>query len=151
MSHKNTSKCFRKFKKCDDKKYQENHETVHEKNLYIASIPLIFVFNILRSFIYVVLIIFRYVWRSVSKVLIFKKVHTPLDPSLNFNYEKSELICQELINRMSKSKKYNSPQATSGDPLLMKQKEHHRRAFEFISKALKIDEENEGEFVIQRS
>ncbi|XP_063992057.1 spastin isoform X3 [Diachasmimorpha longicaudata] len=30
------------------------------------------------------------------------------------------------------------------DPLLAKQKHHHRRAFEFISKALKIDEENEG-------
>ncbi|XP_024936042.1 spastin isoform X3 [Cephus cinctus] len=32
-----------------------------------------------------------------------------------------------------------------GDPLLAKQKHHHRRAFEFISKALKIDEENEGQ------
>lgn len=31
-----------------------------------------------------------------------------------------------------------------GDPLLAKQKHHHRRAFEFISKALKIDEDNEG-------
>lgn len=31
-----------------------------------------------------------------------------------------------------------------GDPLLAKQKHHHRRAFEYISKALKIDEENEG-------
>lgn len=30
------------------------------------------------------------------------------------------------------------------DPLLAKQKHHHRRAFEFISKALKIDEDNEG-------
>ncbi|KAL5284506.1 SPAST family protein [Megaselia abdita] len=31
-----------------------------------------------------------------------------------------------------------------GDPLLARQKQHHRRAFEYISKALKIDEENEG-------
>lgn len=31
-----------------------------------------------------------------------------------------------------------------GDPLLAKQKHHHRRAFEYISKALKVDE-NEGE------
>lgn len=40
------------------------------------------------------------------------------------------------------------PQQSSGpgpgDPLLAKQKHHHRRAFEYISKALKIDEENEG-------
>lgn len=34
-----------------------------------------------------------------------------------------------------------------GDPLLAKQKHHHRRAFEYISKALKIDEENEGKQV----
>lgn len=33
-----------------------------------------------------------------------------------------------------------------GDPLLAKQKHHHRRAFEYISKALKIDEENEGKY-----
>ncbi|XP_077296765.1 spastin isoform X8 [Arctopsyche grandis] len=32
-----------------------------------------------------------------------------------------------------------------GDPSLAKQKHHHRRAFEYISKALKIDEENEGQ------
>ncbi|XP_050718311.1 spastin-like isoform X3 [Eriocheir sinensis] len=31
-----------------------------------------------------------------------------------------------------------------GDPLLARQKHHHRKAFEYISKALKIDEENEG-------
>lgn len=34
-----------------------------------------------------------------------------------------------------------------GDPLLAKQKHHHRRAFEYISKALKIDEENEGNLI----
>ncbi|KAL1375609.1 hypothetical protein pipiens_017398, partial [Culex pipiens pipiens] len=34
-------------------------------------------------------------------------------------------------------------QVGPGDPLLAKQKHHHRRAFEYISKALKIDEENE--------
>lgn len=43
----------------------------------------------------------------------------------------------------------NSPRLPPGpgpaDPLLAKQKHHHRRAFECISKALKIDEENEGE------
>lgn len=47
----------------------------------------------------------------------------------------------------------NSPRVPVGpgpaDPLLAKQKHHHRRAFEYISKALKIDEENEGECVTQ--
>ena len=38
----------------------------------------------------------------------------------------------------------NTAATGSVDPLLAKQKDHHRKAFEFISKALKIDEENEG-------
>ncbi|KAK6635788.1 hypothetical protein RUM44_001042 [Polyplax serrata] len=42
---------------------------------------------------------------------------------------------------MSGSSKH---QPGPGDTLLVKQKQHHRRAFEYISKALKIDEENEG-------
>uniref|UniRef100_A0A146L6H0 Spastin n=1 Tax=Lygus hesperus TaxID=30085 RepID=A0A146L6H0_LYGHE len=54
---------------------------------------------------------------------------------------RSELLYQELVCRMSSHK---NKENQSGDPLLAKQKEHHRRAFEFISKALKIDEENEG-------
>lgn len=37
--------------------------------------------------------------------------------------------------------------STLGDTLLANQKEHHRKAFDFISKALKIDEENTGKFV----
>jgi len=35
-----------------------------------------------------------------------------------------------------------------GDPQLAKQKHHHRKAFEYISKALKLDEENEGEILL---
>ncbi|XP_014259911.1 spastin isoform X2 [Cimex lectularius] len=45
---------------------------------------------------------------------------------------------------MTSHKMKRTVSSLSGDPLLSKQKEHHRRAFEFISKALKIDEENEG-------
>lgn len=37
-----------------------------------------------------------------------------------------------------------------GDTLLATQKEHHRKAFDFISKALKIDEENTGKLALNR-
>jgi len=36
------------------------------------------------------------------------------------------------------------PQPGPGEPALAKQKHHHRKAFEYISKALKIDEEDKG-------
>lgn len=47
-----------------------------------------------------------------------------------------------VVAEMAQSHRSSGP--GPGDPLLAKQKHHHRRAFEYISKALKIDEENEG-------
>lgn len=51
-------------------------------------------------------------------------------------------VIVEEIHEMSVVNRNSGP--GPGDPLLAKQKHHHRRAFEYISKALKIDEENEG-------
>lgn len=56
---------------------------------------------------------------------------------------KDGLVSTELAPSEDMSQIHN---VGPGDPLLAKQKHHHRKAFEYISKALKIDEENEGEF-----
>jgi len=37
-----------------------------------------------------------------------------------------------------------APSVGPGEPVLAKQKHHHRKAFEYISKALKLDEEDKG-------
>lgn len=57
-----------------------------------------------------------------------------------------ENIVLEEIHEMSQISRGSTSGPGPGDPLLAKQKHHHRRAFEYISKALKIDEENEGKF-----
>ncbi|KAK9498151.1 hypothetical protein O3M35_004029 [Rhynocoris fuscipes] len=157
MFHKDSQKCLKKPRKVDDRSCNNNEkESVHEKNLHIASLPLVFVFNILRSVIYLFFVIIRYIWKSSAKVMVFKpsseqdrrptSLLTDVSEGIEVN---EEIICSELICRMAshKSKQSGTGQAKAvlaGDPLLAKQKEHHRRAFEFISKALKIDEENEG-------
>lgn len=53
-------------------------------------------------------------------------------------------VIVEEVHEMTHVNRVNSGPGP-GDPLLAKQKHHHRRAFEYISKALKIDEENEGQ------
>lgn len=121
----------------------ESRESVHKQNLYIVSFPIIILFNILRSILYQIFIIFKYIFNVSSHYLYqpLRKRHTNIEICVN-----SEQV-QALNNHSSNSTEGMSQpqhQVGPGDPLLAKQKHHHRRAFEYISKALKIDEENEG-------
>lgn len=116
----------------------ESRDSVHKQNLYIVSFPIIFLFNILRSLLYQFFIIFKYLFNVSAQ---FARPLQTKEKNIEIIVNSAE--SGELIDKMT------TPQRTStapgpGDPLLAKQKHHHRRAFEYISKALKIDEENEG-------
>jgi spastin len=111
--------------------------SVHKRNLCIVSFPIIFLFNILRSLLYQIFVILRFVYCSSSNYLIKKR---------QFECESNQggsCVVVEEISEMAQVHRVSGP--GPGDPLLAKQKHHHRRAFEYISKALKIDEENEGQ------
>lgn len=111
--------------------------SVHKRNLCFVSFPIIFMFNILHSLLYQIFIILKFIYCSSSSYLLRNRKSTFSD----LNNKQSESVeIQEMSNI--------APRLTGpgpGDPLLAKQKHHHRRAFEYISKALKIDEENEGQ------
>lgn len=119
--------------------------SVHKQNFYIVSYPIILLFNILRTLLYQLFIIFKYIFTASSRI-----VYRPV--VLRKDCSKLEIVTDdgnktvsepgEEIIQMSTVPKQIGP--GPGDPLLAKQKHHHRRAFEYISKALKIDEENEG-------
>ncbi|KOX70992.1 Spastin [Melipona quadrifasciata] len=103
--------------------YHHNHRfldtpqpSVHKRNLYIVSFPLILLFNVLRTLLYQLFVVFKYLYTSTSQLI-----------------QRRQALPRRAIG------------PGPGDPLLAKQKHHHRRAFEFISKALKIDEDNEGQ------
>jgi spastin len=118
--------------------------SVHKKNLYIVSFPLIILFNVLRTIIYQLYVIFKYIYASTSH-LIQRKHSNKNTCQLEIIVDR-ETECNEhknIIEDMSHNTR-RPPGPGPGDPLLAKQKHHHRRAFEYISKALKIDEENEG-------
>lgn len=110
--------------------------SVHKRNLCIVSFPIIFLFNILRSLLYQFFLILRFIYCSSSNYFIkYRKTECE-----NAVAGEQSVVVEEI--EMSQSHRNSGP--GPGDPLLAKQKHHHRRAFEYISKALKIDEENEG-------
>uniref|UniRef100_A0A2M4CQT9 Spastin n=1 Tax=Anopheles darlingi TaxID=43151 RepID=A0A2M4CQT9_ANODA len=183
--------------------------SVHKQNLYIISFPVIFVFNILRSLLYQLFVIFRYVYNFTSKV-VYRPVrkecgleivintdgsghhhhhhhhhhsnhtsvagqhsqqqqqqYSPLQqPPFQQQQQQPQQAQEDLPQQqahplqcshsgtlvsggegreMSIQRSASGSQVGPGDPLLAKQKHHHRRAFEYISKALKIDEDNEDQ------
>lgn len=153
--------------------------SVHKQNLYVVSFPIIFLFNVLRSLIYQLFCIFRYLYGASTKV-IYRSPHRrdcnieivvqnskdqhqqalicPLergeDGSLIESQRAQHILPQRRLQPLEMSGNRAGGGAAGGgayspgpgDPLLAKQKHHHRRAFEYISKALKIDEENEGKY-----
>lgn len=141
MLRKDNSRIPKKGKKSDNPKSQAETISVHKKNLFIISYPVIFLFVIFRSILYHFFLLIKAFGTLVTSVTFsgrsnaLKNNDTVLcDP---IKYENSVV----LTYKMSGSSKH---QPGPGDTLLVKQKQHHRRAFEYISKALKIDEENEG-------
>lgn len=100
----------------------------HRRNFRLVAAPLLFIFSVLRTIalqLYVVLGIL------VCRTSILDRNHTLA--SARRDAEAGEPMT---------SKPHRSP--GPGEPLLASQKRHHRKAFEYISKALKIDEEDAG-------
>ncbi|XP_069688720.1 spastin isoform X3 [Periplaneta americana] len=143
MLRKGTSKSPKKSRKSEDRSARQDFPSVHKRNLYFVSFPVIFLFDILRSLLYQLFVIFKYLYATTSKL-----VHRPKTNStckVEIVIPESESEAQDYPQDMSQLHPKHPTGPGPGDPLLAKQKHHHRRAFEFISKALKIDEENEGQ------
>ncbi|XP_070166290.1 spastin isoform X3 [Polyergus mexicanus] len=122
--------------------------SVHKRNLYVVSFPLILLFNVLRTLLYQLFMVFKYLYTSTSQLIQRRQAskqvcqleivvgQKPTDGRLTNSQIEGEIMSQVPRRPIGPG---------PGDPLLAKQKHHHRRAFEFISKALKIDEDNEGQ------
>lgn len=149
---------------------QQHHSSVHKQNFYIVSYPIVLLFNILRSILYQLFLAFRYIFTASSRIAYRIPGRHKSSGSADIKLE----VVNTLVNRDSSSPEQQQLLLTTsvtsggetediigmsssgntklvgpgpGDPLLAKQKHHHRRAFEYISKALKVDE-NEGKCII---
>ncbi|XP_013171129.1 PREDICTED: spastin isoform X2 [Papilio xuthus] len=144
LSRKTTRSPNRKSKKADANLAKgsalrhESQPSVHKRNLYVVSYPIIILFNVLRSILYQLFIIFKYLYSASHRFM-----HKPRkNGECNLEVVVKDGVISTELAAEDMSHTHN---VGPGDPLLAKQKHHHRKAFEYISKALKIDEENEGQ------
>lgn len=128
-----------------DSPTSDTRDSVHKQNLYIVSFPIIVLFNILRSILYQIFIIFKYIFNISSHYMPLRKRQLP-NIQTDVNCDKVQELNSQVNCEVMAARPHHIVGPGPADPLLAKQKHHHRRAFEYISKALKIDEENEGWF-----
>lgn len=121
---------------------EQHRDSVHKQNLYIVSFPIIILFNILRSILYQIFIIFKYIF-NVSSHFLYQPVHkSRANAQTCATSDQLQVLHSHQVEIMATRPRFIPP--GPGDPLFAIQKHHHRRAFEYISKALQIDEENKG-------
>lgn len=149
LSRKTTRSPNRKSKKTDadlakgSALRNDAQPSVHKRNLYVVSFPIIILFNVLRSLLYQVFIIFKYLYSATHRLMHKSQKNGECNLEV---IVKDGVVSTEVIQGEEMSHHHHN--VGPGDPLLAKQKHHHRKAFEYISKALKIDEENEGKQLI---
>ena len=103
----------------------------HRRNFRIVAAPLLFIFSVIRTIALQLYIVLGILVCRTSILANRNRART----ARRCDSESGELMT-------SNARAHRSPGA--GEPLLASQKHHHRKAFEYISKALKIDEEDAG-------
>ncbi|KAK7073676.1 hypothetical protein SK128_021216, partial [Halocaridina rubra] len=164
----------KKIKKGDDRGNKSPSLSVHNKNFYIASYPVVLLFNIVRALLYQIFVLLKTLFRAgtylaqtrtETNVGATTVVITELENcggggnsgsggsvgkgtssglgQVEEGANTQDEVCVPLMGTNGEMPPKVTTNPGPGDPLLAKQKHHHRKAFEYISKALKIDEENE--------
>lgn len=128
---------YKRTKKSDERALVFD-PSVHSKNFYLASYPIVIVFNILRAVLSHLILILRAFYHFGCYIA------RPLSGAPELPAILLEEVTGDPAQAESHMASAKPSQPGPGDPQLAKQKHHHRKAFEYISKALKIDEENDG-------
>ena len=112
-----------------------NYRSIHGRNLKIFAAPLLFIFAVLRTLAY-------QLWVALF-ILGCRSRRALTQRSAEQKVTDEEAPC--LSTPMASNDKCRQG-VGPGEPALALQKHHHRKAFEHISRALKIDEEDSGLF-----
>ncbi|XP_077994193.1 spastin-like isoform X2 [Glandiceps talaboti] len=114
----------------------QDNESVHRKNIRLASYPLVFLFGILRWLVLRIFIILCNVYGN--------KVTLQSRSEIAEQQEDLNIDCRVLplpIPTMDSPSRKPTSGPEVDDRILTQQRQHHRKAFEYLSKALKIDED----------
>jgi len=145
-------------------------ETVHRRNVHLFAQPVILAFHVVRFVAFQLWLLLSLVYRVGSNVLATRpqtetaKPATTTDPDAQTRRTSSSSTSSIVdIARPGPGSagpapgpgspgRATGPPVSSGGgyavrpgaPVLAQQKHHHRKAFEYISKALKLDEDGKG-------
>ena len=128
------------------KKFDENGQ-VHRRNLRLVAIPITCVMGILRLIALQLWIIISFLWMKLPRTKDSEAQTSLIEQECTATYSGSRANSPKRSSNSSEAFDMYAErrvQVGAGEPALSKQKHHHRRAFEYISKALKLDEEDEG-------
>ncbi|XP_076442114.1 spastin-like isoform X3 [Babylonia areolata] len=109
-----------------------NYQSIHGRNLKIFAAPLLFIFAVLRTLAY-------QLW--VALFLLGCRSRQALTQRSAASQKVTDEEAPCLATPMASNER-NRQGVGPGEPALALQKHHHRKAFEHISRALKIDEED---------
>lgn len=151
MQRKGSGRIFgRKKPPGKGKQSDKDQDPVHRRNFRWAALPVIFLFNLLRFLAFQLWIVLTFVCRSGAHALDVKTININKQKSAADNLEsggQQQSLTTPLVHTpLHEMASARVPSVGPGEPALAKQKHHHRKAFECISKALKIDEEDRGWF-----
>ena len=116
------------------KPVQREQESFHRRNLRTVASPVLLFFSLLRT------IAFN-LWILLSILICHGRQLLPLRESERLTETCTDAETGIMTDRSPRNR---ASVPGPGEPILAKQKHHHRKAFEYLSKALKIDEDDAG-------
>ena len=117
-----------------EKKNGADAECLHRKNFRTVALPIILLFYLIR-------IVAFQLWLLLANA--YDVAHALRDRRSKGKQRMTEPLEAPLVTMANNAAHCNKRTNSTGpgEPALAMQKHHHRKAFEHISKALKIDEE----------
>jgi len=140
----------------------EEIPSVHRRNVHAFAQPVILVFALIRFIAFQLWLLLALACRAGSSALPVKEKNSKISISSSLSWTTSVAGRYETVRTASAARpmfgelqlsnssasSFQSCRGSSSyivgpvEPVLVKQKQHHRKAFEHISKALRLDEED---------
>lgn len=118
-------------------------QTVHRRNVHLFAQPVILAFSVVRFIAFQLWILLSFACRLSSRALQHEDAQSGRDVVDVVQADPSTPVGSTLRGLQSGTS-VRLQGGRPAEPVLAQQKHHHRKAFEYISKALKLDEEDKG-------